>query len=53
MGVLLGIIRVNMKKTGLLISVILVLSIFVPVFAFAGKPVKAPRTLEKRVYIHC
>lgn len=41
-----------MKKTGVLISVILVLSIFVPVFAFAGKPDKAPRTLEKRVYIH-
>lgn len=53
MGVLLGINRVNMKKTGLLISVILVLSIFVPVFAFAGKPAKAPRTLEKSVYIHC
>ena len=41
-----------MKKTGVLISVILILGIFVPVFAFAGKPDKAPRTLEKRVYIH-
>lgn len=41
-----------MKKTGVLISVILVLSIFVPVFAFAGKPDKEPRTLEKRVFIH-
>ena len=41
-----------MKKTGVLISVILVLSIFVPVFAFAGKPAKEPRTLEKRVFIH-
>ena len=41
-----------MKKTGVLISVILILSIFVPVFAFAGKPDKEPRTLEKRVFIH-
>ncbi|NQT07986.1 matrixin family metalloprotease [Candidatus Bathyarchaeota archaeon] len=41
-----------MKKTGVLISVILVLSIFVPVFAFAGKPDKDPRILEKRVFIH-
>lgn len=41
-----------MKKTGVIISVILVLSIFIPVFAFAGKPDKAPRTLEKKVFIH-
>ncbi len=41
-----------MKKTGVLISVILVLSIIVPVFAFAGKPDKDPRTLEKKVFIH-
>lgn len=41
-----------MKKTGVLISVILVLSIIVPVFAFAGKPDKAPRTLERKVFIH-
>lgn len=41
-----------MKKKGVLISVILILSIFVPVFAFAAKPGKDPRTLEKRVFIH-
>jgi len=41
-----------MKKTGVLISVILILSIFVPVLAFAGKPVKEPRTLERKVFIH-
>jgi hypothetical protein len=41
-----------MKKIGVLISVILVLSILVPVLAYAGKPVKEPRTLEKKVFIH-
>ena len=41
-----------MKKTGVLITAILILSIFVPVLAYAGKPDKDPRTLERKVFIH-
>jgi hypothetical protein len=40
-----------LKKAGVLISVLLLLSIFVPIIAFA-KPKKDPRILEKKVFIH-